>query len=299
MLSSPIYRGIEDWQGMEIQSVEVGKILTRTSGYLRGITSHSLQPYQGCSLGRSLCGIGCYVQHNRYLTRGRSWGSFLEVRINAAESYLRGWESERRWARKRHGHFGVFMSSATDPFLPQEFRFRITERVLEQMLERPVDLLVLQTHSHRVTRYLELLKRVSRSMPLRVHISIESDRDRLPGLPPSASKVEERLAAADRIRQAGIFSVATVAPLLPIRNPERFFSDLAAAADAIVIDHYIGGDGTATGWRTRKTGLPAAISRIDLDANSLGYRDEMVEIARRHLPGRVGVGMAGFAGHYS
>ena len=284
---------------MEIRLSQVGKILTRTSGYLKKITSHSLQPYQGCSLGRSLCGIGCYVQHNRYLTRGRAWGSFLEVRSNAAESYLEGWKSEQKWARRERGSFGVFMSSATDPFLPQEFRFRITERVLTQMLEYPVDLLILQTHSPSVIRYLDLLERLNRRMPLRVHISIESDRDRLPGLPPSASRVEERLEASTRIRQAGIFSVVTVSPLLPIRNPDGFFSDIATSADAVVLDHYIGGDGSSTGWRTRQTELPEAISRIDPSANSLEYRDEMVEIARRYLPGRVGVGMEGFAGHYS
>jgi len=284
---------------MEIRLTRVDKILTRTSGYLKDITSHSLQPYQGCSFGRSLCGIGCYVQHNRYLTRGRSWGSFLEVRRNAAESYVKGWQSERKWARRERGSFGVFMSSATDPFLPQEFRYGITKRVLAQMLEHPVDLLIVQTHSPSVIRYLELLKRVNQRMSLRVHISIESDRDQLPGLPPSASRVEERLEASRRIRQAGIFSVVTVSPLLPIRNPDGFFGDIATSADAVVIDHYIGGDGSSTGWRTRKTELPEAISRINPGANSIQYRDEMVEIARRHLAGRVGVGMEGFAGRYS
>jgi hypothetical protein len=73
---------------LRVTEHRVRSILTRTSGYLDGIASHSLQPYRGCSFGRSLCGVGCYVQHNTWLTRGEPWGSFLEARIDAAERYL-------------------------------------------------------------------------------------------------------------------------------------------------------------------------------------------------------------------
>ena len=73
---------------MQVTSVSVRGILTRSSGFLRTVCSHSLQPYRGCSYGRALCGVGCYAQHNRWLARGEAWGSFLEARVNAAESYL-------------------------------------------------------------------------------------------------------------------------------------------------------------------------------------------------------------------
>ena len=41
---------------MEITTARVKSVLTRTSGYLKTVCSHSLQPYRGCSFGRSLCG---------------------------------------------------------------------------------------------------------------------------------------------------------------------------------------------------------------------------------------------------
>ena len=78
---------------MDLSTVEVKQILTRTSGFLTTVSSHSLQPYRGCALGNSLCGVGCYVQHNWYLTRGEPWGSFVESRTNAAEAYARQYES--------------------------------------------------------------------------------------------------------------------------------------------------------------------------------------------------------------
>jgi DNA repair photolyase len=283
---------------VQLTQTTVGRILTRSSGYLRGVTSHSLQPYRGCSYGNALCGVGCYVRQNRWLTRGAEWGSFLEVRTNAAERYREEAPRERRWARAARGAFSVFLSSSTDPFVPQERRVRATRRVLEAMCDEPPDALVVQTHSHRVTDALDLLPRLATACALRVHLSLESDRDRLPGLPPPASPVERRFEAAAALRAAGLRVVVTVAPLLPIEDPERFFARIARVADAVVIDHFIGGDGSREGARTRRTPLPAAMEAVLPGSSALAYRERIAAVARRHLPGRVGVGCAGFAGTY-
>lgn len=278
--------------------IEVGRILTRAQGYLRTVSSHSLQPYRGCSYGRSLCGVGCYVQHNPWVTTGAPWGSFLQARVNAADAYAAEHQRERSWARRTRGTFTVFMSSATDPFVPQEERYGVTQRVLETMTMRPPDGLILQTHTHRVLRALDLCRSLAARCKLRVHVSIESDRDRLPGLPPPASSVAERLSAVAALRAAGVFVVVTVSPLLPIADPPGFFTRIASAADAVVIDHFVGGDGTANGSRTLRTALPAAMAAVDPTSVGVGYRDRIVEIAREAMPGRVGVGADGFAGRW-
>jgi hypothetical protein len=67
-------------------------------------------------------------------------------------------------------------------------------------------------------------------------------------------------------------------------------------ADAVVIDHYIGGDGSADGGRTLRTALPAAMAVINARSITAEYREEIVAVARRHFPGRVGVNIDGFAG---
>jgi DNA repair photolyase len=283
---------------IEITHAVIKNILTRTSGYLSDVTSHSLQPYRGCTFGNSLCGVGCYVQHNQHLLRGRRWGSFLEVRDNAADSYRNHADREAAWARKARGAFSIFCSSATDPFLPQEKRYGITGSILAAMLEQPPDELVLQTHSPTVLDQLPLLLDLNRLCRFRVHVSIESDRDRLPGLPAGAASVEQRLHACTRLKNAGIFCVVTVAPLLPIQDPLQFFSRIAAAADAVVIDHFIGGDGSASGRRTLSTPLPAAMRQLEPRSLELSYREEMIRTAQRFLPGRVGVSHDGFAGRY-
>jgi DNA repair photolyase len=277
----------------------VREILTRTTGYLDGIASHSLQPYRGCSFGRSLCGVACYVQHNRPLTRGARWGSFLEARVNAAESYRESAGRERRWARRARGEFSIFLSSASDPFVPQERRLGLTRAVLDALLADPPDALVVQTHSPDVARERARLRALSLRCRLRVHVSVESDLARLPGLPPAASSVARRLAALRCLRDAGIFSVVTVAPLLPIGDADGFFRKIGACADAVVIDHFIGGDGSEGGARTRRTALPAAMEAARPGSSGLAYRDAVVAAARALLPGRVGVGRDGFAGRYA
>ena len=209
------------------------------------------------------------------------------------------------------------MSSATEPFQPLERTARVTRSVLEMMLDRPPDLLIVQSHSHHVADYLDLYPQLARRIAqaglgadgrpggeLRFHVSIETDRDRLPGtdLPPSASPVEKRIAAAAALKAAGLRVVATVSPLLPIAHPERFFLRLAEAADAVVIDHFIGGDGSpgGTGARTRRTRLPLAMEQAEPRSVTPAYLHEMTALARRILgPARVGVNIPGFAGRFS
>lgn len=279
-----------------VTETTIGNILTRTGGYLRGVTSHSLQPYRGCTFGSTLCGVGCYVQHSLHLLKGRRWGEFLEVRTNSADSYRSHYARESRWSRRNRQGFSIFLSSATDPYLPHEMKYGVTRQLLEAMLELPPDQLILQTHSPRILRDLDLLLRLRHQTRLRVHLSIESDQEQLPNLPPAAHSVAERLECCATLHDAGIAVVVTVAPLLPIADPETFFQRISTVADGVVIDHFVEGDGSADGARTLRTPLPAAMRQLDPASVSLDYRERMVSIARRIMPGRVGVGGPGFAG---
>src|SRR5438067_13151546 len=136
-----------------LTEARVSRVLTRTSGFLRTVSSHSLQPYRGCTFGGTLCGVGCYVQHNRWVTRGAPWGGFLEVRTNAADAYREQYDAERAWARRSRDGFTIFLSSSTEPFLPQEAPFAAPRRSPGPMSERPPDGLTSRTNTDRVTRY--------------------------------------------------------------------------------------------------------------------------------------------------
>jgi hypothetical protein len=104
--------------------------------------------------------------------------------------------------------------------------------------------------------------------------------------------------ACAALKSAGLFTVVTVSPLLPIAVPDSFFARIAAVADAVVIDHFIQGDGSDDGGRTLRTPLPSAMAVVNPEAVTLAYRDWIVDVAQRYLSGRVGVNIDGFAGRY-
>lgn len=283
---------------MVIEQIQCRSILTRSGGYLEPVCTHSANPYIGCGLGNTLCGTGCYVQSNGWLTRGREWGSFLEVKSNAAGVYRETWERERRWAHQKERLFSIFLSSSTEPWQPAEKNFRITRQLLNAFLENPPDELILQTHSTMILDDRDLIFALSEKTDLRVHISIETDREHIQGLKNQACSVKDRIETVRNLSNAGITVVVCMAPLLPMNHPERFFEKLErAGAQAVVVDHFIEGDGTANGSRTLKTELPKKMEALLPASVHLDYRDEIASIAGRYLP--TGISAAGFAGNYS
>jgi len=283
---------------VNIIEVQCQSILTRAGGYLKNVCSHSLNPYIGCGFGRSACGVGCYVRHNTWLTKGREWGRFVEVKTNAPDIYHKTVEAEKRWAHRQDRPFSIFLSSSTEPWQPAEQRYRITRGLLSAMRDHPPDELILQTHSTGLLADLPMIIELSRRCSLRVHVSIEGDIERLPGLPPPPATVNARIDLLQRLNEAGIFTVACLSPLYPMHDPDAFFQRLGkVGTDAVVIDHFIHGDGTEQGSRTIKTDLPQSMATVDPASTRLDYRDRIAAIARNYLP--VGISAAGFAGHYS
>ena len=282
---------------MKIKEVDCKSILTRTSGYLKTVSSHSLNPYVGCGFGRSACGEGCYVRFNQWLLKGREWGRFVDIKINSAEVYLQTVEKEKNWARKNTGCFSIFFSSSTDPWQPVEREFRLTRRLLTAMQAAPPDRLILQTHSTRILDDLDRIQSLSAICDVRVHLSIEGDLDRLPGLPPPPCSLKDRMEVLKKFAHRGIQTVACLSPLYPMKAPDAFFARLAkTGVSAVVIDHFIQGDGTPDGSRTLKTKLPEAMARVVPESVDLSYRDEVARIAGKYLP--VGISASGFAGNY-
>jgi DNA repair photolyase len=283
---------------MKVDEVHCKSILTRTSGYLKTVSSHSLNPYVGCGFGRSACGEGCYVRFNQWLLSGREWGRFVDIKTNAALVYSQTVEREKKWARKNVGCFSIFFSSSTDPWQPVERKVRLTRQLLEIMHAVPPDKLILQTHSTYILDDLDRIQSLSGLCDLRVQLSVEGDYDRLPGLPPPPSSLEERMEVLKIFTDQGMQTVACLSPLYPMKAPDAFFSRLAKmGVSAVVIDHFIQGDGTRDGSRTLKTKLPKAMAEVAPRSVDLSYRDRVARIAGKYLP--VGISASGFAGHYS
>ena len=244
---------------VETPWIENRSILTPTSGYLAAGFTHTINAYQGCAFAGALCGTFCYAQHNHWITRGRDWGLYGAKR-NARTAYRRDHDRIKRPARGEPSPLKIYMSSATDPYLPQESRLGLTRSILEEMIERPPDAIVIQTHHDRIERDVDLIAELSTKSLVWASITIETDHERLPGFPPHACSPSRRLEALARLRKRGIPTQAAVSPLLPLADTEDFARRLDSACDRVILDHYLIGDGSPGGARTRRTSLAARLT---------------------------------------
>jgi DNA repair photolyase len=232
---------------MQVREVTTKTILTPTGGFLSAY-SHTLNPYRGCTYGNSLCGAACYAPEVRFGGARGEWGTYLDVKMNAPDVYR---ADHDRW-RRTGARLVVFMSSVTDPYVPQERRYRITRGILRAMVERPPDALVLQTHTPHPLWDADALVDLLGRTRLLVQISVETDREDLPGFRRHAYPVAARVGALGALQELGITTVAVVSPLMPLADPEGFARRLGEVARFVILDHYLIGDGSSNGARTRR-----------------------------------------------
>lgn len=280
---------------MQTPLVDNKSILTATSGFLGEGFTHTINPYLGCSFAGSLCGLYCYAQHNHWITKGRPWGLY-GAKASASDAYRRDYDRLKHPRRGEARPLKIFMSSSTDPYVPQEKTLELTRSLLESMIDRPPDALVLQTRSVLVTRDLELLCRLADRTALRLSVTIETDQEQIPGLPKQAASPQARIQTLRQFREAGAPTQATVSPLLPLADESGFARALGEAADRVILDHYLLGDGSPRGLRTKRTRLPALLEENGYgDWNMLERFWEVAQEFRRVLgEDRVLISKAGF-----
>jgi DNA repair photolyase len=275
--------------------IENASILTPTGGFLAAGYTHTINVYQGCAFAGALCGAYCYAQHNQWITRGRAWG-FYGAKRRVGEAYRRDHDRIKRPRRGEPGPLRIYMSSSTDPYIPQEKSLRLTRALLEEMVDRPPDVLVIQSHHTLVERDIDLIADLSARCVLWASLTVETDMERVPGFPPHASPPARRLAVLEAFRARGIPTQATISPLLPLADPPAFARRLNAACDRVILDHYLIGDGSPGGWRTRRTGFPERLSAAGFgEWNDLSKLGEVRDLLASVLgAGRVLVGCQGF-----
>lgn len=234
-------------------------LLSPTGGFLKGGFTHTVNIYSGCSFARAVCGTFCYARHIPWTTKGRPWGLYgAKSDINRA--YQKDYDRIKHPRKGLAKPLKIYMSSITDPYLPQEKFFGLTASLLEEMIARPPDLLVLQTHSVLIQRDLPLIKALSRRSKVRVSMTVETDWDPLPGFPPHTFPPLERLETLEVFKGEGIPTQTTVSPLLPLKDPVGFARSVAKASDRVILDHFLIGDGS-NGRRTLRTDLIPLLNR--------------------------------------
>jgi DNA repair photolyase len=139
----------------------------------------------------------------RFTGHREEWGEFLDVKVNAPELIP---------TRGNYQGQHIFLSSVTDPYLPQEREYKLTRRLLENLipLEPWVNIL---TKSDLVLRDLDLIKQ----FPHReIGFSFSTLDDVLRRqLERRANPVKKRLNALKIIQESGIRNYLFISPIFP------------------------------------------------------------------------------------
>ena len=166
------------------------------------------------------------------------------------------------------------MGSATDPYQYIERKYRLSRRCLKVLVDCNLKGLTVHTRSHVILDDLDLLTQFGSR--LRVGFSVPTNDDRVrKRTEPKAPKIGVRLNAMKRLREAGIYVTASLAPVLYCQ-PREFAEQIADVADGV----YFGAmDGVYFGAMdyTDRTGI-AAMPNARRYFNNPAYRELVAEL---------------------
>jgi DNA repair photolyase len=202
-------------------------ILSRTTGFIAeaGFT-HSLTPARNCTFGCTYCYVPTMRIYGGLKPEDwRHWGQFTTFKSNAPELLRRELRPDQV----------IYCSPLVDPYQPAEEAVMMMPRILDQLLSRPPQVIVIQTRGPLIVRDLAQLVELSRRTALRVSFSITTNREAVRKLfEPHCATIDCRLKAIGELRGAGIITFATLAPLLPC-DPEELAAIALEATDRHII----------------------------------------------------------------
>jgi DNA repair photolyase len=211
----------------EVLEAQASSILSKTTGFIAeaGFT-HSLTPARNCTFGCTYCYVPTMrIYGGLRLEDWRHWGQFTTFKSNAPELLRRELRPDQI----------IYCSPLVDPYQPAEESELMMPRILDELLSRPPKVFVIQTRGSLIERDLPRLVELSSRTTLRVSFSITTNREAVRKLyEPHCATIDCRLKAIRELRNAGISTFATLAPMLPC-DPEELAAIALDATDQDVI----------------------------------------------------------------
>lgn len=192
-----------------VTMVQARSVLTAQENRSSLPFDYTINPYRGCLFGCSYCYASRFVHEDA--EKKEEWGTWVEVKSNAVDALQR--ESHKLFGKS------IFLASATDPYQPIERRLELTRALLEVVLMAFPAHVHIQTRSPMVVRDIDLFRRFGESLTVGISLPTDSDVVRRV-FEPRAPAIFRRLRAAQELREAGIRTTASIAPLLPC-TPRR------------------------------------------------------------------------------
>jgi DNA repair photolyase len=198
------------------------------------------------------------------------WGQFTTFKSNAADLL--------RCELREHQR--IYCSPMVDPYQPAEERERMMPRILDSLLETqtPPRVFVLQTRGPLILRDIERLRALAQRTKLRVSFSITTNREDVRKLyEPHCAPIAERFDAIRTLRDAGIETYATLAPLLPCDPEVLALRALDASGCDLIGDPLHIRSVKPRGATTRDAALRISAANDHQEWLDPGFQDAVVE----------------------
>src|ERR1700691_1335613 len=187
----------------------------------------TINPYRGCEFACKYC-YARYTHEFMEMRDGAEFEQKIYVKQHTAELL-------RRELRRVKPREPIALGTATDPYQPAERRYEVTRGILEEFARHRGFELGIVTKSNLIVRDVDLLREVSRSNALSIHITITTLNVELARiLEPRAPRPDLRMDALRQLSEAGITAGVNCSPVLPgiTDSPADLEAVVCAAAAA-------------------------------------------------------------------
>ena len=156
-----------------------------------------INPYIGCPHACQYC-YACFMK--RFTGHNEEWGTFVDIKKCDKPINLKKLEGK-----------SVFLSSVTDCYNKFEEKYKITRKIIEQLVLADCNLGI-STKSKLILRDIDLLKQCKK---LKVSMSINTLDEEFKTDMDNASSIKDRLLTLKELHTQGIYTVLFMSPIFP------------------------------------------------------------------------------------
>ena len=160
-------------------------------------SDYVINPYVGCSHGCKYC-YASFMK--RFTGHKEEWGTFVDIK-----------RCDKKINTKKLENKTVFLSSVTDCYNKFEEKYKITRKILKELINVNCNLNI-STKSKLILRDLDLLKQMKNLM---VSMSINTLDENFKEDMDNASSIKERLNTLRTLHENGIYTVLFMSPIFP------------------------------------------------------------------------------------
>ena len=160
-------------------------------------SDYVINPYIGCTHGCKYC-YASFMK--RFTGHKEEWGTFIDIK-----------RCDKKINTKKLENKTIFLSSVTDCYNQLEEKYKITRRILKELINVNCNLNI-STKSKLILRDIDLLKQMKN---LTVSMSINTLDENFRNDMDNASPIKERLNTLRELHDNGIYTVLFMSPIFP------------------------------------------------------------------------------------